>query len=258
MNNQESRISITPRNLCFPTTAIRKVQFQYLHEKLRFDAPIPFNKILIIGLGQLGLPVAKYVKDRGFDVYGYDISTKAIERAEKTAGIKKAVNFSGFDVYIICISTHKQEDLFSPQIDGILSIVQDKISKEAKDGALVVIESTIPKGTSKKVFEMLNHRLHVAHAPHRWYALEEKEHGVNQLRVIGGVCDCCLRVAMQFYDRADISTTLTTTSPKSTTLAPSTTSTTTVEPTKAELTGDLISTDTTINGIGDDLSISCH
>src|ERR687891_2943444 len=158
------------------------------------------NKVLVIGLGQLGLPVAKYVKDRGFDVYGYDISTKALERAEKTAGIKKAINFGGFDVYIICVSTHKQEDMFSPQIDGILSIVQDKISKEAKNGALVAIESTIPKGTSKKVFEMLNHRLHVAHAPHRWYALEEKEHGVNQLRVVGGVCDCCLRVAMQFYD----------------------------------------------------------
>jgi hypothetical protein len=53
---------------------------------------------------------------------------------------------------------------------------------------------------------MLNHRLHVAHAPHRWYALEEKEHGVNQLRVVGGVCDCCLRAAMQFYDGAVIST----------------------------------------------------
>jgi predicted transcriptional regulator len=164
---------------------------------------INFNKVLVIGLGQLGLPVAKYVKDRGFDVYGYDISTKALERAEKTAGIKKAINFSGFDVYIICVSTHKQEDMFSPQIDGILSIVQDKISKEAKNGALVAIESTIPKGTSKKVFEMLNHRLHVAHAPHRWYALEEKEHGVNQLRVVGGVCDCCLRVAMQFYDGSE-------------------------------------------------------
>jgi predicted transcriptional regulator len=167
--------------------------------------PIQFDKILVIGLGQLGLPVAKYVKDRGFDVYGYDISTKALERAEKTAGIKKAVDFSGFDVYIICVSTHKQEDMFSPQIEGILSIVQDKISKEAKNGALVTIESTIPKGTSKKVFEMLNHRLHVAHAPHRWYALEEKEHGVNQLRVVGGVCDCCLRAAMQFYDGSQIS-----------------------------------------------------
>ncbi len=87
----------------------------------------------------------------------------------------------------------------SPQVEGLLSIV-DRISKEAKrNGALVSIESTVPKGTSKKVLEILNHRLHVAHAPHRWYALEEKEHGVNQLRVIGGVCDCCLEVAMQFY-----------------------------------------------------------
>ena len=158
------------------------------------------NKILIIGLGQLGLPVAKYVKQRGgFDVYGYDISSKAMDRAQTTAGIKKATNFSDFDVYILCISTHKAEDMFSPQIEGLLSII-DKISKEAKNGALVSIESTIPKGTSKKVFEMLNHRLHVAHAPHRWYALEEQEHGVNQVRVIGGVCDCCLKVAMYFYD----------------------------------------------------------
>src|ERR687883_492115 len=171
-----------------------------LENRSGLKAHLTFDKVLVIGLGQLGLPVAKYVKDRGFDVYGYDISTKALERAEKTAGIKKAVNFSGFDVYIICVSTHKQEDMFSPQIDGILSIVQDKISKEAKNGALVAIESTIPKGTSKKVFEMLNHRLHVAHAPHRWYALEEQEHGVNQVRVIGGVCDCCLKIAMYFYD----------------------------------------------------------
>jgi UDP-N-acetyl-D-mannosaminuronate dehydrogenase len=156
--------------------------------------------ILVIGLGQLGLPVAKYIKQRGgFDVYGYDISSKAMDRAQTTAGIKKATNFSDFDVYILCISTHKPEDMFSPQIEGLLSII-DKISKEAKNGALVSIESTIPKGTSKKVFEMLNHKLHVAHTPHRWYALEEQEHGVNQVRVIGGVCDCCLKIAMYFYD----------------------------------------------------------
>jgi UDP-N-acetyl-D-mannosaminuronic acid dehydrogenase len=158
------------------------------------------HKILIIGLGQLGLPVAKFMKEQEeFDVYGYDISSKAMDRAQTTGGIKKATNFSDFDVYILCISTHKPDDMFSPQIEGLLSIV-NKISKEAKNGALVSIESTIPKGTSKKVFEMLNHRLHVAHAPHRWYALEEQEHGVNQVRVIGGVCDCCLKVAMYFYD----------------------------------------------------------
>ena len=101
---------------------------------------------------------------------------------------------------MITVSTPKSDDMFSPQIDEVLFIA-DKISREAKkDGALVSIESTIPKGTSKKVFEILNHRLHVVHAPHRYYALEEKEHGVNQLRVIGGVRDCCLMAGMNFYD----------------------------------------------------------
>ncbi|HEU4445258.1 MAG TPA: NAD(P)-binding domain-containing protein, partial [Nitrososphaeraceae archaeon] len=79
--------------------------FQDGYKQPDFDRWIPFDKVLVIGLGQLGLPVATYVKDRGFDVYGYDISTRALERAEKTAGIKKAINFSGFDVYIICVST---------------------------------------------------------------------------------------------------------------------------------------------------------
>src|SRR5438067_2557717 len=166
----------------------------------------PRPKVLVIGLGQLGLPVAKYVREKGFDdVYGYDISPKAMERAEKIAGIKKANDLSDFDVYILCVSTHKPDDMFTPQIEGLLSIVE-RISKEARrDGALVSTESTIPRGTSARVFEMLNHRLHVAHAPHRWYALEEKEHGVNQLRVVGGVCDCCLNAAMQFYNGAPYS-----------------------------------------------------
>ena len=109
-------------------------------------------KALIIGLGQLGLPVAKYVLERGFDTYGYDISVKAMERAEKTSGIKRALGFDteDFDVFIISISTHQSDDMFSPQIEGLLSIAHN-ISKEAKkDGALVSIESTIPKGTSKR------------------------------------------------------------------------------------------------------------
>ena len=160
---------------------------------------IMFEKVLVVGLGQLGLPVAKYVKGKGFDTYGYDINPHALEFAFENFGIKKIESFSDIDVFILCISTHKPNDIYSPHIDGLLEIAE-KISKEAKDGSLVSIESTIAKGTSKKIFELLNHRLHVAHAPHRWYALEEDIHGVNQLRVIGGVSDCCLRLALGFYD----------------------------------------------------------
>jgi UDP-N-acetyl-D-mannosaminuronic acid dehydrogenase len=47
-----------------------------------------FNKMVVMGIGQLGVPVAKYVKERGFDTYGYDSSAKALDCAEKTAEIK--------------------------------------------------------------------------------------------------------------------------------------------------------------------------
>jgi nucleotide sugar dehydrogenase len=157
------------------------------------------HKVVVIGLGQLGLPVAKYVKEKGFDAYGFDISEKAMAVAESNFGIKKASNFNDFDVLIICVSTHVPNDMFTPQVDGLMSVVE-KISKEAKTGALISIESTIPKGTSQKVFEKLDHRLHVVHAPHRWYALEEQDHGVNQLRILGGVNKCCLQEGMRFYD----------------------------------------------------------
>lgn len=157
------------------------------------------KKVLIIGLGQLGLPVAKYVKDRGFETFGYDINHQRVEDAEKNYGIKSIKRFDDIDVFILCVSTHDPNDEYTPFIDGLFSVTQ-KISRQAKNGSLVSIESTVPKGTSKKIFEMLNHRLHVAHAPHRWYSLEEDVHGVNQVRVIGGVSDCCLKVALQFYD----------------------------------------------------------
>ncbi len=158
-----------------------------------------YNKVVIIGLGQLGLPVAKYVKQCGFDTFGYDINEKAMEIAESNHGIKKATTFNDFDVLIICVSTHRPDDISSPQIESLMSVVE-KISKEARTGALISIESTIPKGTSKKVFEKVDHKLHVVHAPHRWYSLEENIHGVNQLRVIGGVSKCCLQHGLNFYD----------------------------------------------------------
>ncbi len=76
------------------------------------------SKVVVIGLGQLGLPVAKYVKEKGFDTFGYDINQKTMEIAESKYGIKKATTFNDFDVLIICVSTHRQDDIFSPQIDG--------------------------------------------------------------------------------------------------------------------------------------------
>ena len=156
------------------------------------------KKVLVIGLGQLGLPVAKYVNDKGFDVSGYDIRSDAMIRAQEKIGLKTTTSFRNFDIYIICVSTHNASNISTPQIEGLISVI-NKISMEANNGSLVSIESTIPKGTSKKIFELLEHRLHVVHAPHRWYSLDEEKYGVNQLRVIGGVNPCCLKLGLEFY-----------------------------------------------------------
>jgi UDP-N-acetyl-D-mannosaminuronic acid dehydrogenase len=158
-----------------------------------------FNKVLIIGLGQIGFAVASYIKKQEkYDVYGYDISSVARDRAELKIGIKNATDFSGFDIYMVCISTHKPDDMFVPDTSGLTSVA-NKLSQEGKEGALVVIESTVPTGTSRQFCEIVGHKLHVVHAPHRWFSEDESEHGVNQPRVIGGVYDCCLKLGMQFF-----------------------------------------------------------
>jgi nucleotide sugar dehydrogenase len=103
---------------------------------------------------------------------------------------------------MVCISTHNPADVFAPDTTGLISVA-NKLSREGKEGALVVIESTVPQGTSRRFCEIIGHKLHVVHAPHRWYSVEESEHGVNQPRVIGGVYDCCLKLGMKFFTGTD-------------------------------------------------------
>ncbi|MGI0039115.1 MAG: NAD(P)-binding domain-containing protein [Nitrososphaera sp.] len=157
------------------------------------------KKVLVIGLGQIGYSNAEYMTIKGLAVDGYDISEKAVQRALEDQVIRKrAHNFAGYDYYIICISTHRPDDMFSPHLDGLYEIAK-RLSYEGKAGALVGIDSTVTRGTSEKIIEILGHRLHVVHVPHRFYINEKSEHGVRQTRVVGGCGQCCIEKARQFY-----------------------------------------------------------
>jgi UDP-N-acetyl-D-mannosaminuronate dehydrogenase len=158
--------------------------------------------VLVIGLGEIGVNVAEYVKKHGFDTYGYDLNKKKMTLAKKL-GIKKAINFREFDVYIICVSTHDPHDISRPQMNNIFSVAK-KLSKEGREGALVAIESTVSIGVTRKICTLLSHRMHVVHAGHRFYNQEKEIHGVNQPRLMGGVYDCCLSSGLEFYGGKDI------------------------------------------------------
>ena len=156
-------------------------------------------KILIIGLGQIGYHNAEYMTGLGLRIEGYDLKKSAVKRAIETGVIQKeAKTFRGYDYYVVCVSTHDPANMSQPSFDGLLEIAE-RLEKEGEGGKLVSIESTISKGISRKVNVILNHRLHVAHVPHRFYSEEKKEHGVRQLRVLGGCKPCCTHEALGFY-----------------------------------------------------------
>ena len=101
------------------------------------------KRVLVVGLGQIGYSNAEYMTMKGLDVDGFDINEKAVQRAIDDQVIKKkAGSFSGYDYYIICISTHRPEDMFQPHLDGLFEIAW-RLSYEGTAGALVGIDSTV-------------------------------------------------------------------------------------------------------------------
>jgi UDP-glucose 6-dehydrogenase len=59
----------------------------------------------------------------------------ANKNAESNTGVKRASNFSNFDVYILCVSTHKQDDMYVPDVNGLMSVAQ-QIAEQAPDATI--------------------------------------------------------------------------------------------------------------------------
>lgn len=158
------------------------------------------QKVLVIGLGQIGYSNAEYMTMKGLHVEGHDISEEAINRALDDGVIqKRAADFAGYDYYFICVSTHNPDDMFVPYLQGIYDLAE-RIAREGKEGALLGIDSTITRGATQKVFDIVGHKLHVVHVPHRFYIHEKDTHGVNQRRVLGGCEKCCVEKGKEFYN----------------------------------------------------------
>jgi UDP-N-acetyl-D-mannosaminuronic acid dehydrogenase len=130
---------------------------------------------------------------------GFDIFPAAVERAVSSGVIQKgATSFEGYDYYLICVSTHNPNDMFVPYLDGVYELAK-RLEREGKPGALIGIDSTVPRGTSNKIKEIVKHKLHVAHVPHRLYIGDKEKYGVNCIRVLGVSDECCKKEALHFY-----------------------------------------------------------
>mgnify|MGYP001210955704 CR=1 FL=1 len=126
------------------------------------------KKVAIIGLGYVGLTLALVLSEKGFDVIGYDISKKTINKIKKgespfferyideylnknlNKNFRVTNNFNALnaDIYIICVGTPIDIKTKKPKIDIISRAVQN-ISKKIKNGDLLILRSTLPTGFTR-------------------------------------------------------------------------------------------------------------
>lgn len=160
-------------------------------------------KVCVVGLGQIGFPVAQYVSEKGLEAYGIDINPAAVENANKSGKIKAVTSWKDMpqcDVYIVAVTTGQKND--APDLSPVFE-VSKSIAQNARPTALVSIESTILPGTSEKIFtEIFNNKIFLVHAPHRYWADQPEKYGVNQLRVIGGINAQSLQKGLKFYQES--------------------------------------------------------
>tara|TARA_B100000927_G_scaffold108089_1_gene87388 strand:+ start:7984 stop:9189 length:1206 start_codon:yes stop_codon:yes gene_type:complete len=181
------------------------------------------NKVVIMGLGYIGLPTAAVIASNEFVVQGVDVNQEVVNTINKgdihiiepdlDVLVKSVVNKGllkasivpdNADVFLIAVPTPFKGD-FEPDLKFVESATKMIIPK-LKAGNLFIIESTSPVGTTNKMAEIifdkrpdLKDNLYIAYCPERVlpgkviYELE------NNDRVIGGIDKKSTKVAQEFY-----------------------------------------------------------
>jgi len=165
-------------------------------------------KVAIFGLGYVGLPLAKLLKEKGAEVVGIDPSLDAQKTAkEESIQISQDTTDSvkSADIIIMCVPTPVDES-YKPNLAAVKSVAQD-ISKGLQKGQLICLESTINPGVSENiVLPILAESglepgvdFFMVHCPER-VDPGNKDWDVHNIpRVIGGISDESLRRGIEFY-----------------------------------------------------------
>jgi UDP-N-acetyl-D-glucosamine dehydrogenase len=183
-------------------------------------------KVVVLGIGYVGLPLAVAFAEAGFRACGVDISSERVDSINRgqsyiedipTLAIKKLVeqgrlwastDFAEIvdaDAIIICVPTplRKTKD---PDITYIIDAA-DKIAEYGCKGKLVILESTTYPGTTEEVvMPRLSSSNHVGQDYFLAFSPERIDPGrsdfvlANTPKVVGGVTEDCLEVAVALYD----------------------------------------------------------
>jgi UDP-N-acetyl-D-mannosaminuronic acid dehydrogenase len=148
------------------------------------------DKICIVGLGYVGLTLAVAFAKKGLQVHGVEINKDILNSLEnkkahfsevgldkniddvisnKSFTFSSSLDLSDYDTYIVTVGTPLNE-LGVPRTDMVERSIKD-IGDKMKDGATVILRSTVKIGTTRKIAQTLlnktGKKFHLAMCPER-------------------------------------------------------------------------------------------
>lgn len=186
--------------------------------------------ICVIGLGYIGLPTASLFANNGLKVLGVDSNPEVVstlnggnihidevglrtlvEAAIASGNLKCSVTPAHAEAFIVSVPTPINADK-SADLSYVFDAL-DAIAPHLVQGNLVVIESTVPPGTTRRCSERLASlrsdlvqadgelMLHLAHCPERVLPGQILKELVENERVIGGLTAEATRTAESLYKK---------------------------------------------------------
>ena len=180
-------------------------------------------EVAIVGMGYVGLTLAVKLADLGFKVWGYERDPQVVRQLKDgrpqifepgveqilksrqgrnlTIESRLPTGFAG--VIIICVSTPVGTNR-RPHLDN-LRAAAESVAESAADGALVIVRSTVPVGTCRKlvlpVLMARRREVYLACCPERTIQGQALGELGELPQLVGGLNEASTRMAIQFWSR---------------------------------------------------------
>lgn len=174
--------------------------------------------ISVIGMGYMGLPLACLLAQSGHKVTGIDIAQEKVNLinqgkapfhepgleealvAAREAQFSASAEVKSSDVYLIAVPTPEKNQRCD--LTYVMSAAES-IAKVAKNGQLVLLESTVKPNTCrdhlKPYFEKNGLNLEIAFTPERAFPGKTFHELVHNDRVVGGLTATATKLAKEIY-----------------------------------------------------------
>ena len=193
------------------------------------------QKIVVMGLGYIGLPTASMLATKGHEVIGVDVNESAVNTinsgkihivepdldilvrsAVNSGNLKASLTPEEADTFILAVPTPFRETESNPKSPDIsyVETATRAITPFLQPGNLIILESTSPVGTTERIAQIIaklrpdlsspqsqasGSCIHIAHCPERVLPGHIIRELVDNDRIIGGIDKASAQKARDLY-----------------------------------------------------------